>query len=86
MTAAWWRDRWIADRPPADTKLPVVIWQGLMDASVSPGLQQCGVDRLTAQGAQVKVCADANADHSGIASSLVAVVLVMCSVFGGQWR
>jgi hypothetical protein len=71
-TAAWWRDRWIADRPPADTKLPIVIWQGLMDVSVSPGLQQCGVDRLTAQGAQVKVCADPSADHSGIASSLVA--------------
>ena len=72
MTAAWWRDRWVADRPQPDKTLPIVIWQGLMDASVSPPLQQCGVDRLTAQGGQVSVCADAAADHSGIVTSVIA--------------
>lgn len=74
-TASWWHDRWAADRPLADKSLPIVIWQGALDLSVSPDRQQCGVDRLAAQGAPVTTCGDVNADHSSIAAS----------IFAGSW-
>ncbi|MCS6899042.1 MAG: lipase family protein [Myxococcales bacterium] len=64
--AATWRQRWANDRPPPDTKIPLVIWGGDLDASVVPGRLQCGLDRLKAQGAPLSACAAKGAAHSDI--------------------
>jgi hypothetical protein len=66
----WWRSLWVADRPSPDKTLPLVIWQGGADESVSPGLQQCGIDRLVDQGAKPTLCGDAQATH-GSAGGIV---------------
>jgi hypothetical protein len=70
--AATWQPRWRADRPAVDAHgPPIVIWQGGMDTTVSPGLAQCGFDKITADlqatpgaTATLTTCADATADHA----------------------
>jgi hypothetical protein len=48
--AQTWRSRWVADRPPPDTTIPIFHWTGGMDTFILPGFQKCGLDRLEAQG------------------------------------
>jgi pimeloyl-ACP methyl ester carboxylesterase len=62
--AATWRQRWVNNRPPPVTSVPIVVWQGGKDDFVQPGYQKCGTDRLEAQGATVEACIAAEADHS----------------------
>lgn len=79
-----WRARFAADRPVPDPTIPIVLWQGARDDFLSPGYQQCGIDRLVAQGAQLTACADVDADHSDIAvRSSAAVRAHLAHVFFG---
>jgi hypothetical protein len=64
--ATTWRTRWANDRPPPDTKIPLVIWGGDLDMSVAPGRLQCGLDRLKAQGAPLTACAAKGAAHADV--------------------
>ena len=66
--AASWKTRFAADRPPPDPTIPIVLWQGMLDDFLSPGYQQCGIDRLVGQGANLTACIDDGADHSSIPS------------------
>jgi pimeloyl-ACP methyl ester carboxylesterase len=64
--AQTWRERWVADRPAPDTNIPMVHWVGELDDFVTPGFQQCGFDRLEAQGAQQTMCVDPVGNHSDL--------------------
>lgn len=64
--AETWRERWTLDRPAPDPSVPLVYWLGGQDDFVTPGFQQCGIDRLEAQGAAMTLCVDATASHSGV--------------------
>lgn len=66
--AATWKARWVADRPPADTTIPIVQWTGALDDFLTPGFQQCGADRLAAQGADLTICVAAEGEHSTLVS------------------
>ncbi|MEM7436214.1 MAG: lipase family protein [Myxococcota bacterium] len=64
--AQTWRARWVVDRPPPNTTIPIVHWTGGLDDFIPPGFQQCGLDRLDAQGADLTACVEPLSDHSGI--------------------
>jgi pimeloyl-ACP methyl ester carboxylesterase len=72
--AATWVPRFRADRPPIDAhSAPIVVWQGAMDQTVTPGRAQCGFDKIqadlaaaTAPTTTFQVCGDAMADHPGV--------------------
>lgn len=64
--AQTWRARWVDDRPPPNTTIPIFHWTGGMDTFISPGFQKCGLDRLEAQGGDVTECVQPDGDHSGI--------------------
>lgn len=64
--ATTWRERWIADRPAANTTIPLVHWVGKLDDFLTPGFQQCGIDRLESQGARQSVCVDELGNHSDL--------------------
>jgi pimeloyl-ACP methyl ester carboxylesterase len=64
--AQTWRERWVADRPTADTSIPMVHWVGQLDDFITPGFQQCGFERLAAQGAQQTMCVDEVGNHSDL--------------------
>ncbi len=68
LLATTWRARFAADRPPPDPTIPVVLWQGREDDFLTPGYQQCGIDRLTAGGASLTACVGPG-DHSSVMSS-----------------
>ena len=75
--AATWKERFVADRPQIDPDgADVVLWQGGADDLVSPPLAQCGIDKLSADVAEVtgkfEVCADRDADHQTIMSRHMA--------------
>lgn len=72
--AKTWRARWVADRPPPDTTIPIFFWTGGIDDFITPGFQKCGLDRLQAQGANVTACVESQSDHSGIAPRSAAWV------------
>jgi hypothetical protein len=68
-----WMPRFQADRPAigADGP-PIVIWAGGMDQDVTPGLIECGLDRMNSDLASdtdptttITLCADPTAVHSG---------------------
>ena len=61
-----WRERWVADRPPVLTSTPIVHITGEKDDFLVPGYQQCGIDRLEAQGAPLTVCVEPGSNHSGV--------------------
>ena len=61
-----WRERWIIDRPGIGTEIPIVYWMGSQDGWFSPGFQQCGVDRIVAQGGQLDLCISAEGSHSDL--------------------
>lgn len=65
--AMTWRARFAADRPPPDPSIPIVLWQGREDDFLTPGYQQCGIDRLTAGGADLTACVETG-DHSSVIS------------------
>ena len=69
-----WKARWVTDRPPPDTAIPIVHWMGALDDFLVPGYQQCGIDRLVDQGGPIEVCVEAGSDHSGILSRSAAWV------------
>lgn len=66
-----WKARWMADRPAIDPNgAPMLIWFGGMDAFVTPGRQQCAIDKWNAEiaagsnaTATVTYCNDAQAAH-----------------------
>lgn len=64
--AQTWRERWVADRPPPDTAIPIYNWTGGLDDFVTPDFQQCGLDRLEAQGANLTACVEPDADHTSV--------------------
>ena len=72
--AQTWRSRWVTDRPPPDTTIPIFHWTGGMDTFISPGFQKCGLDRLEAQGGDVTECVEPDSDHSGIVTKNAAWV------------
>ncbi|MCA9708540.1 MAG: hypothetical protein KDK70_22010, partial [Myxococcales bacterium] len=61
-----WRERWAADRPSPSPDVPIVYWMGGADDFLTPGFQQCGIDRLAANGADLTLCVDAGSGHSEI--------------------
>jgi len=61
-----WRERWVNDRPAPDQNIPIIHWTGALDDFIPPGFQQCGLDRLEAQGGEVTACVELQSDHSGI--------------------
>jgi len=65
-TAMTWRARWAADRPPPDPAIPIVLWQGAADDFLTPAFQQCGIDRLVGQGADLTLCVSAQGDHGSV--------------------
>ena len=64
--AKTWRQRWVNDRPPPSTTIPLVVWGGDLDTAVAPGRLRCGLDRLTATGAPLTACAAPGATHAGV--------------------
>jgi len=64
-----WRPRFVVDRPAVDPTIPIVHYTGAADDFIMPSFQQCGIDRLVAEGAAVTVCVDPDADHSQIVTS-----------------
>jgi Secretory lipase len=64
--AQTWLQRWVADRPPLTASTPIVHITGEMDGFVPPGFQQCGLDRILAQGAPIDVCVQPGSNHSGV--------------------
>jgi hypothetical protein len=61
-----WKQRFVVDRPAADPTIPLVLWAGGKDDTVTPGYAQCGIDRLSAETNDFAACGDANADHQTI--------------------
>ncbi|HKA90045.1 MAG TPA: lipase family protein, partial [Haliangiales bacterium] len=69
-----WMPRFAADRPPIDAVgAPMVIWQGMADATVTPDRAHCGVDKVAADlaaagnaTATLTTCVDATATHGTI--------------------
>ncbi len=61
-----WRERWAADRPTPSPEVPIVYWMGGADDFLSPGFQQCGIDRLVANGADLTLCVDPEGGHSEV--------------------
>jgi acetyl esterase/lipase len=64
--ASTWKHRFAVDRPVPDATIPIVLWQGQLDTFLSPGYQQCGVDRLVAQGAALTTCLEPDSDHGSV--------------------
>lgn len=63
-----WDPRFKKDRPALDPQgAPILIWQGGLDQTVSPGYAKCGFDKIRADlGAsadKLKVCGDPTAIH-----------------------
>jgi Secretory lipase len=69
-----WRERWVADRPTPSPAVPIVYWMGGADDFLSPGFQQCGVDRLVASGADLTLCVDLEGGHSEVTTRTSAWV------------
>ncbi len=73
-----WQQAFLTDRPTTDPNIPLVIWYGVNDATVTPDRARCGVDRIcqTAMSTQVggsatcadnlTLCVHPSADHSSI--------------------
>ncbi len=61
-----WREIWVADRPPPNTNIPILHWIGAKDDFILPAYQQCGIDRIVAQGGPQTTCVDPDGNHSGI--------------------
>jgi len=57
---------WVTDRPAPVTDVPIVLWQGAKDDFIRPSYQQCGIDRLEGQNADLTVCVDPEGDHSSL--------------------
>ncbi|MGB5808924.1 MAG: lipase family protein [Polyangiales bacterium] len=72
--ALTWRERWVVDRPPPNTTIPIVHWTGGIDDFIPPGFQQCGLDRLEAQGADLIASVEPGSDHSGVVPRTAAWV------------
>ena len=66
-----WRARFAADRPPPDPAIPIVLWQGTDDTFLPASYQQCGVDRLTAGGADLTAC-EGPGSHAGVIATSAA--------------
>jgi hypothetical protein len=64
--AQLWRERWIVDRPAANTSIPIVHWVGALDDFLPPSFQQCGFDRLESQNAQQEFCVDEVGNHGDL--------------------
>lgn len=64
--AQTWRERWVADRPTPSPDVPIVYWLGGADDFLPPGFQQCGIDRLEANGADLTLCVDAEGGHAEV--------------------
>lgn len=64
--AQTWLERWVADRPAMTTSTPIVHFTGESDDFLTPDFQQCGIDRIEAQGAPIEVCVAPGSNHSGI--------------------
>ncbi len=69
-----WKERWVADRPPPVTDVPIVLWQGAKDDFIKPSYQQCGIDRLEGQSADLTKCVDPEGDHSSLIPNSAAWV------------
>jgi hypothetical protein len=70
--ATTWQQRFLDDRPPIDPAgPPILIWEGLADTTVTPGLLQCALDKIQNDlvsspgmpSTVVTVCADPIAIH-----------------------
>jgi alpha-beta hydrolase superfamily lysophospholipase len=64
--ATTWRARFVADRPKIDANIPILLWTGGKDSTISPGRQACSIDRIKAQTEKFTVCGDAEAEHSDV--------------------
>ena len=64
--AQQWLARWVTDRPGMTTSTPIVHFTGENDDFLTPDFQQCGVERMEAQGAPLEVCVSPGSNHSGI--------------------
>lgn len=69
-----WKARWVTDRPAPVTDVPIVLWQGAKDDFIKPSYQQCGIDRLEGQNADLTVCVDPEGDHSSLIPNSAAWV------------
>ncbi len=73
-----WSARYKADRPHLTGKaltVPLLVWQGDADATLTPDRAVCGFDRLRADKANLTACVKPGADHTPLvyqASSEVA--------------
>lgn len=64
-TGRRWKARMDADLPALDPEgPPVLLLQGLRDGIVRPSLTRCTADRLAQSGTPVRICADAEAEHT----------------------
>jgi predicted esterase len=72
-TCETWLARMTADWPHltgAALEVPILIWYGNGDTTITPDAMQCVYNRLSADGAHYRVCYDPNpVGHSGIVSS-----------------
>ncbi|MEM9463033.1 MAG: lipase family protein [Myxococcota bacterium] len=69
-----WRERWVADRPTPSPDVPIVYWLGGVDDFLPPGFQQCGIERLVANDADLTLCVDAEGGHAEVAPRTAAWV------------
>lgn len=72
--AKQWKERWVIDRPAPVTDVPIVLWQGTKDDFIKPSYQQCGIDRLVGQNADLTTCVDPEGDHSSLIPNSAAWV------------
>jgi pimeloyl-ACP methyl ester carboxylesterase len=64
-----WKARYAADRPHLSAqiaKVPELILWGQQDSTIPAARITCAIDRLKADGANLTLCIDPHADHSGI--------------------
>lgn len=61
-----WRDRFVADRPAVDPTVPLYLWGGGKDDTVTPALTQCVIDRVSAETTHFTACGDAEGTHETI--------------------
>jgi pimeloyl-ACP methyl ester carboxylesterase len=72
--AATWKKRFVADRPHLNTRgAKLVVWQGGMDATITPAFAQCGIDRINHDYAadpqatsSFTLCGDPMATHGSV--------------------
>jgi len=66
--AETWLMRWAVDRPQVDPDIPIVHVTGAQDDFVTPNAQQCGIDRLEADGGDLELCVEPTGNHSSTVS------------------